>query len=252
MIRAEQLTRRFGGLLAVDHIDFSVAPGRIYGFLGPNGAGKTTTIKMLVGLLRPTFGRALIGGHDIVSAPLAAKALIGYVPDQPSLPEKLTGREFLEYVAGLHRLDPADARRRGRELFELFDLGDRERDLIAGYSHGMRQKTALAGALLPGPSAIFLDEPTVGLDPRSARRIKNILRDLADDGAAILMSTHILEIAEAMCDSVGIVSEGRLLVSETVADLRARPELSGSLEDIFLQLTGGAEERAIADEIRNG
>ncbi len=252
MIRAEQLTRRFGGLLAVDHIDLAVEPGRIYGFLGPNGAGKTTTIKMLVGLLRPSYGRALIGGHDIVTEPLAAKALIGYVPDQPSLPERLTGREFLEYVSGLYRLDPAEARRRGRELFELFDLAAREDDLIAGYSHGMRQKAALAGALLPGPSAIFLDEPTVGLDPRSARRIKNILRDLADGGAAILMSTHILEIAEAMCDSVGIIAEGRLLVSERVEDLRARPELSGSLEDIFLQLTGGAEERAVADEIRGG
>ena len=251
MIRAEHLTRRFGARVAVDHVDFSVAAGTIHGFLGPNGAGKTTTIKMLVGLLRPTEGRALIGGHDIVKAPLEAKALIGYVPDQPSLPERLTGREFLEYVAGLHRLEPAAARRRGRELFELFDLADRESHLIAGYSHGMRQKTALAGALLPGPSAIFLDEPTVGLDPRSARRIKNVLRDLADGGAAVLMSTHILEIAEAMCDSVGIIAEGRLLVSDRVENLRARPELSGSLEDIFLQLTGGDEARAVADEIRD-
>ena len=251
MIRAEQLTRRFGGLVAVDHVDFSVEPGQIYGFLGPNGAGKTTSIKMLVGLLRPSSGHALIGGHNIVTEPLDAKALIGYVPDQPSLPEKLTGREFLEYVAGLHRLEPRSARKRGQELFELFDLAERERDLIAGYSHGMRQKAALAGALLPGPKAIFLDEPTVGLDPRSARRIKDVLRGLADGGAAILMSTHILEIAEAMCDSVGIISNGKLIASDRVEDLRARPELSGSLEDIFLQLTGGDDELALADELRD-
>lgn len=245
MIVAAGLQKRYGDTVAVHGVDLEVRPGEIFGFLGPNGAGKTTTIKMLVGLLRPSSGNARIGGYDIQQDPLAAKALIGYVPDQPYLPEKLTAREFLEFVAGLYRLDMADMRRRGEELLKLFDLQDRGNELIGSYSHGMRQKVALAGALLHNPRAFFLDEPTVGLDPRSARLIKDILREVAGRGTAVFMSTHILEIAERMCDRVAIISGGRVIATGTLDELRVG-RAAESLEDIFLELTGGAETAEIA------
>ncbi len=245
MIEAAGLQKRYGETLAVQGVDLQVQPGEIFGFLGPNGAGKTTTIKMLIGLLRPSAGAARIGGHDIQREPVAAKSLIGYVPDQPYLPEKLTAREFLEYIAGLYQLDRADARRRGDELLKLFGLAERGDELVGGYSHGMRQKTALAGALLHNPRAFFLDEPTVGLDPRSARLIKDILREVADRGTAVFLTTHILEIAERMCDRVAIISGGRVIATGTLDELRAG-HTGESLEDIFLALTGGSEEAEIA------
>jgi ABC-2 type transport system ATP-binding protein len=245
MIEAAGLQKRYGDTLAVKGVDLQVHPGEIFGFLGPNGAGKTTTIKMMIGLLRPSAGVARIGGHDIQREPIAAKSLIGYVPDQPYLPEKLTAREFLTFIAGLYQLDRATARRRGEELLKLFDLDERGDDLVGGYSHGMRQKTALAGALLHNPRAFFLDEPTVGLDPRSARLIKDILREVADRGTAVFMSTHILEIAERMCDRVAIISGGSVVATGTIDELRAG-RTGESLEDIFLELTGGAEEAEIA------
>ena len=248
LIEAIGLQKSFGDTVAVKGIDLQVRPGEIFGFLGPNGAGKTTTIKMLIGLLRPSAGVARIGGHDIQREPIAAKSLIGYVPDQPYLPEKLTAREFLEFIAGLYQLDRAAARRRGDELLRLFGLADRSDDLVGGYSHGMRQKTALAGALLHNPQAFFLDEPTVGLDPRSARLIKDILREVAGRGTAVFLTTHILEIAERMCDRVAIISGGRLIATGTIDELRAGHS-GESLEDIFLELTGGSEDAEIADAL---
>lgn len=239
-IIAEGLGKRFGAALAVDDVSLSVAAGEIFGFLGPNGAGKTTTIKMLVGLLKPTTGRAVIVGFDVHKQPLPAKARLGYAPDEPVLPTKLTPNEYLEYLAGLYQLPVAPARRRGRELLDLFGLADRADDLIEGFSHGMKQKTALSGALLHDPACLFLDEPTVGLDPQSARLIKDMLRQLASRGTAVFMSTHILEIAERMCDRVGIIQAGRLIAAGTLDDLRQGQD-GESLEDIFLQLTGGAE-----------
>ena len=248
MIEAIGLQKSYGDTLAVRGVNLQVDPGEIFGFLGPNGAGKTTTIKMLIGLLRPTAGTARIGGHDIQQDPIATKSLIGYVPDQPYLPEKLTAREFLEFIAGLYRIDRAAARRRGEELLKLFGLSDRADELVGGYSHGMRQKTALTGALLHNPQAFFLDEPTVGLDPRSARLIKDILREVSDRGTAVFMSTHILEIAERMCDRVAIISNGQIIATGTMDELRAG-RAGESLEDIFLELTGGAEEAEIADAL---
>lgn len=248
LIEAIGLQKSFGDTVAVKGIDLQVRPGEIFGFLGPNGAGKTTTIKMLIGLLRPSAGVARIGGHDIQREPIAAKSLIGYVPDQPYLPEKLTAREFLEFIAGLYQLDRAAARRRGDELLRLFGLADRSDDLVGGYSHGMRQKTALAGALLHNPQAFFLDEPTVGLDPRSARLIKDILREVAGRGTSVFLTTHILEIAERMCDRVAIISGGRLIATGTIDELRAGHS-GESLEDIFLELTGGSEDAEIADAL---
>ena len=245
MIEAIGLQKHYGDTQAVKGIDLSVQPGKIFGFLGPNGAGKTTTIKMLVGLLRPSNGVARIGGYDIQREPIAAKSLIGYVPDQPYLPEKLTAREFLSFIGGLYQVDQATIRRRGEELLRLFDLHNRGDELVGGFSHGMRQKAALAGALLHNPRAFFLDEPTVGLDPRSARLIKDILREVADRGTAVFMSTHILEIAERMCDRVAIIIQGQVIAIGTIEELRAGRSAE-SLEDIFLELTGGSEDAEIA------
>lgn len=247
MIEASGLQKRYGETVAVKGVDFVVYPGEIVGFLGPNGAGKTTTIKMLIGLLRPSAGTARIGGHDVQREPLAAKALLGYVPDQPYLPEKLSAREYIQLVAGLYQLEPRTARVRGEELLRLFGLEERGDELLGGYSHGMRQKAALTGALLHNPGAFFLDEPTVGLDPRSARLIKDILRAQAARGTSIFMSTHILEIAERMCDRVFIINKGQIVAAGTLEQLRAGGD--ASLEDIFLNLTGGAEEAAIAEAL---
>ena len=248
MIQAQGLTKRYGEALAVDNLELQVAAGEIFGFLGPNGAGKTTTIKMLVGLLRPSSGQARIGGHDIQAQPLQAKALIGFVPDTPFLYEKLIGLEFLRFIGRLYNLDPRQAGRRAQELLAMFDLADRAGDLVQGYSHGMRQKLTLAAALIHDPRVFFLDEPTVGLDPKSARQVKDLLRQLAAQGTCIFMSTHILEIAERMCDRIGIIDRGRLLACGTMEELRAAGG-TGTLEDIFLQVTGGAEVEEMAKQL---
>lgn len=246
MIAARGLRKQFNQKVAVEHVDLDVYGGEIFGFLGPNGAGKTTTIKMLIGLLRPTHGTASINGHDIQSQPIRAKASLGYVPDQPALPEKLTAREFLEFIGGLYRMDAGQVQRRGDELLRLFDLHDSSDELVGGFSHGMRQKTALTGALLHDPRALFLDEPTVGLDPRSARLIKDILRQLSARGTAIFLTTHILEIAERLCDRVAIIKDGRIVATGSLDELRAGRG-NQTLEDIFLSLTGGAEYAEIAE-----
>ncbi|EFO81167.1 ABC transporter related protein [Oscillochloris trichoides DG-6] len=247
MIIAQGLAKQYGTTLAVKGVDLHVNPGEIVGFLGPNGAGKTTTIKMLIGLLRPTAGLASIGGFDIQRQPLQAKALLGYVPDQPYLPEKLSAREYIDFMAGLYQLDRRSARQRGEEFLHLFGLTERGDELLGGYSHGMRQKAALTGALLHQPRAFFLDEPTVGLDPRSARLIKDILRQQAERGTAILMSTHILEIAERMCDRVIIINKGTIIAAGSLEELRAGGD--SSLEDIFLNLTGDSADVAIAEAL---
>ncbi len=248
VIETENLTKRYGNLTAVNGLNLRIPAGELFGFLGPNGAGKTTTIKLLVGLLRPDGGTARIGGHDVQREPLAAKSLVGFVPDNPYLYEKLTAREFLRFMADLYGVDRDRAARRSEDLLRLLDLTDRGDELIESYSHGMRQKTALAGALIHEPKVFFLDEPTVGLDPKSARLIKDILRQLCDRGMTVFMSTHILEIAERMCDRVGIINEGKLVACGTMEELRGGiGEASGaSLEDIFLQLTGGAEYEELA------
>ncbi len=249
LIETQNLTKRFGEKVAVDDVTFDVFSGEIFGFLGPNGAGKTTTIKMIVGLLQPTSGTARIAGYDVTEQALRAKAVSGYVPDEPNLYAKLSGRELLRFVADLYGLDRGRAERRAEELLRLFDLTGAADDPIDTYSHGMQQKTALAAGLLHDPRVLVLDEPTVGLDPKSARLIKDILRQFANRGAAVFLSTHILEIAERMCDRIGIINQGRLIAIGTMDELRAMGTgaAGGSLEDIFLELTGGAEYAAIAE-----
>lgn len=241
MIRVEQLCKRFGALTAVDGLNLEVQPGELFGFLGPNGAGKTTTIRMLTGLLRPTAGWVVIGGYDIQREPVRAKALLGYVPDEPVLYEKLTGREFLTFMADLYRVDRSRRNERIPELLELFGLSECADELIQSYSRGMRQKLAVAGALVHEPRVLILDEPTVGLDPRGARVLKDVLRALIGRGVTVFMSTHVLEIAEHMCTRVGIIDWGPLIACGTMEELRAQArEDSATLEDIFLKLTGVA------------
>ncbi|UCH60282.1 MAG: ABC transporter ATP-binding protein [Anaerolineales bacterium] len=250
LIETELLTKRYGEKLAVDEVSFTVQSGEIFGFLGPNGAGKTTTIKMIVGLLQPTTGRIKVAGYDVQEQPLMAKAVSGYVPDTPHLYQKLSGREMLRFVGDLYGIAPAQINRRMEELLKLFDLTDAGDETIDSYSHGMRQKTALAAALMHDPKVMVLDEPTVGLDPKSARLIKDILRQMANRGAAVFLSTHILEIAERMCDRIGIIDRGKLIAVGSMAELRLLGKGETTLEEIFLNLTGGAEYAEIAEVLQ--
>lgn len=251
-ITLTNLTKTYGTTNAVNDVSFSVKKGELFGFLGPNGAGKTTTIKMLIGLLEPTSGETNIMGVNMWKHPLEAKKYISYVPDQPNLYPKLTGREYLEFVASVFQMDADTFERNAEELLTLFSLNDRADELIESYSHGMKQKIAICGALVHEPDILFLDEPTVGLDPKSARDLKNILRKKCDEGMTAFMSTHILEIAEQMCDRIGIIAKGEIITLGTMDELRTLEGKSeGTLEDIFLQLTGGEAEKALIHEISN-
>jgi len=251
LIETRNLVKKYGDKVAVNDVSFSVNGGEVFGFLGPNGAGKTTTIKMIVGLLQPTSGSVNVAGYDVQVQPLQAKASSGYVPDTPNLYAKLTGRELLRFVGDLYDLDRTRIAQRTDELLKMFDLTEASNDTIDSYSHGMQQKASLAAALMHDPKVLVLDEPTVGLDPKSARLIKDILRQMADRGAAVCLSTHILEIAERMCDRIGIINNGALVAVGTMNELRSLGK-SGetSLEDIFLSLTGGAEEAEIAEILK--
>ena len=246
MIRAQGLTRHFGDFAAVDGIDLDIGRGEIFGVLGPNGAGKTTTLRMLVGLLRPSSGSITVDGVDMVARPQDARARIAFLPDTPYLYDKLTAREFVHFVAGLYMVPPEQTARRAEELLDLFGLADRVDDLLEGFSHGMRQKVVMVAALVHDPKVLFLDEPTVGLDPRSARLLRDILRQLADRGTTVVLSTHILEIAERMCDRITIIDKGKVVAMGTVAELHQLADKLTSLEDIFLNLTGGPADAEIA------
>jgi ABC-2 type transport system ATP-binding protein len=251
LIETRALSKLYGDKVAVNNISFDVYGGEVFGFLGPNGAGKTTTIKMIVGLLKPTSGSIKVAGYDIQTQSMLAKAASGYVPDTPNLYAKLTGRELLRFVGDLYNLDRSQVARRIDELLRMFDLANAADDTVDSYSHGMQQKASLAAALMHDPKVLVLDEPTVGLDPKSARLIKDILRQLADRGSAVMLSTHILEIAERMCDRIGIINKGQLVAVGTMDELRTLDKTGqASLEDIFLNLTGGAEETEIAEVLK--
>ena len=251
LIETQALVKRYGDKLAVNNVSFEVQAGEVFGFLGPNGAGKTTTIKMIVGLLQPTSGLIRVAGYDVQTQPLLAKAASGYVPDTPNLYAKLTGRELLRFVGDLYSLDRQRLASRTEELLRVLDLNEAADQTIDSYSHGMQQKASLAAALMHDPKVLVLDEPTVGLDPKSARLIKDILRQMAERGTAVFLSTHILEIAERMCDRIGIIDKGELVAVGTMNELRALGKAGEtSLEDIFLGLTGGAEEAEISEILR--
>jgi ABC-2 type transport system ATP-binding protein len=240
------LTKRYGRFTAVDGIDLTVPKGELFGFLGPNGAGKTTTFRMIAGIILPTAGRIQIGGVDLLRQPLLAKRRLGYIPDRPFVYDKITGVEFLRFVAALYDAQDASLERRIDELLELFELTPWKHELTESYSHGMRQKLIIASALVHRPEVIVVDEPMVGLDPKGARLLKDLFRQFVNRGGTILMSTHTLEVAEGMCDRIAIMQAGRILAHGTMADLREQTESGdASLEDLFLRLTGGLREHQL-------
>jgi ABC-2 type transport system ATP-binding protein len=251
ILEARHLTRTFGEFTAVDDASFSLYPGQIVGFLGPNGAGKTTTIKMLTGLLGPSSGEARIAGYDIAVSPLEAKALVGYVPDTPNLYGKLKAGEYLRFVGRLYKVPPATVEERMRPMLDLFELTEVAGNYLDTYSHGMQQKVAIIGGFLHDPQIVFMDEPTVGLDPRSARLIKDLMIRNRDRGKTIFFSTHILEIAQNMCDRVIIINKGRIVADAEVKELRGMRG-DQSLEDIFLELTGGRDVDDMVKELEDG
>jgi ABC-2 type transport system ATP-binding protein len=237
MIELESVTKKYGHKTAVDNLSLSVGRGELFAFLGPNGAGKTTTIKLICGLLFPTAGTIRVGGFDLRVRGRDARQLISYVPDQPYLYEKLTGREVLQFVADMYGMARERARRRTEEMIETFGLGPFVDDLTEQYSHGMRQRTVFASALLHEPEVLIVDEPTVGLDPRSVRLLKDLLRREADRGVTIFLSTHSLDIAEELADRIGVVAVGQLIGCGTLDTLRKQAAMDGSLEEVFLKLT---------------
>jgi ABC-2 type transport system ATP-binding protein len=240
MIKLINLTKNYGKLMAVNRVNLAVAPGEIFGFLGPNGAGKTTTIKMMAGLLQPSGGNILINGYDVQKEPLKTKAVTGFIPDRPFLYEKLTAMEFMHFIAALYGME--DPKKRITELLELFGLPDWKNELVENFSHGMKQRLVMASALLHHPEVLVVDEPMVGLDPRGARLVKDIFKDLAANGVTVFMSTHTLEIVEQMCTRVAIINLGSIIAEGSVEDLGRMARMPEShLEPIFLKLTGGDE-----------
>ena len=241
MIQTVNLTRYYASLAAVQDLSLTVEPGELFGFLGPNGAGKTTTIRMIIGLLRPSAGTVTVAGHDVQQEPLAVKRAIGYLAQTPLLYDKLTGREFLRFLGGLYSLSDEEIEDRTEYLLTMMELSDKADQLIESYSGGMRHKIGLCGTLLHDPLVLVLDEPLAGLDPHSARRVKDLLRDLCRQGRTVFLSTHVLEVAERVCDRVGILDQGQLVAVGTIQALRAQARTTAetTLEDLFLTLTAG-------------
>lgn len=240
MIKLINLTKLYRGLRAVDNLNLEVKKGIVFGFLGPNGAGKTTTIKMMAGVLKPTEGQVIINGIDISKEPSEAKRCIGFIPDQPFLYEKLTGLEFLQFVAGLYNLNHSQSLNGHiMKLLELFELIHWSEELIESFSHGMKQRLAMCAALLHEPEAIIVDEPMVGLDPKAARLVKDIFKDQADKGRTVFMSTHSLEVAQEVCQEIAIIQAGKIIATGTAEDLERQAGVGGNLEKIFLKLTEG-------------
>jgi len=234
MIELRRVAKKFGTFVAVDGIDLHIPRGQLYGFLGPNGAGKTTTIRMMTGLYRPTSGACLVNGCDVQLDPLNAKRAIGYVPDQPHLYEKLTGREFLFFIGGLFRMPSSRVRAKIEESVRAFELERFIDKRAEEYSQGMRQRIVLSAALLHDPQVLIIDEPLVGLDPRSARLVKDTLKARTSEGLTVFMSTHLLEIVEQLCDRIGIIKDGRLIHEEV---RNGAAGFNGQLEARFLELT---------------
>lgn len=250
MVEVNALRKEYGEFVAVKGLDLRVMPGEVFGFLGPNGAGKTTSLRMITGQLKPTSGAVHICGHDMADAPLKAKACIGFIPDRPYLYEKLTAVEFLRFIGGLHGLNRKRCARRIDELLALFDIARWGGSLVENFSHGMKQRLVMAGALLPNPEVLVVDEPMVGLDPRGARLIKQIFRQICSDaGMTVFLSTHSLDVAEELCDRIAIMHHGEKVHQGTLEELRAKMDQPGQrLEEIFLQIT--AEEHEMQDSDR--
>ncbi|HEX3926763.1 MAG TPA: ABC transporter ATP-binding protein [Gemmatimonadales bacterium] len=240
MISLRGVAKRYGHFEAVKRIDLEIRPGELFGFLGPNGAGKTTTMRMIAGILAPSAGQIEIGGIDIVRRPMLAKAKLGFIPDRPYVYDKLTGAEFMRFTAALYGQDGPPVEKRIDELLSLFELADWKHELTGSYSHGMRQKLIIASALVHRPEVIVVDEPMVGLDPKSTRLLKMIFRRFVERGGTVLMSTHTLEMVEGLCDRIGIIRHGEMIACGTLDELRSQTNSGhAGLEEMFLRLTGG-------------
>jgi ABC-2 type transport system ATP-binding protein len=250
MIELDALSKRYGEFTAVDDLTLAIAKGEIFGFLGPNGAGKTTTIRMMMGLLLPTSGRIRLGGFDLAEEPTKAKRISGFVPDRPFLYDKLTAAEQLRFCGDLYEVEPEKRERRIGEQLELFDLTDWEGELVESFSHGMKQRLAFAAALLHEPEILVVDEPMVGMDPRGARMLRSLLRALASRGTTIFLSTHSLEVAEALCDRIAIIQHGKRIALGTLDELRAQAGTGRRLEEIFLKLTGAEDLVEVIEALR--
>ena len=242
MISIRNVVKRFGDKVAVDGLSLEVAPGEFFAILGPNGAGKTTTIKMVAGLLKPSEGVIEVCGHDISADTVEAKKVTAYVPDQPFLYDKLSGLEFLNFIGDLYDVTGAEREKEIDRLVELFSLDEFVRELTESYSHGMKQRLVLAATLLHKPKVILVDEPLVGLDPHTARLVKDVFRDLARGGTSIFLSTHVLSVAEDFSDSIGIMMKGRIVALGHIDELREQSNSTGKLEDVFFKITEGQSE----------
>ena len=243
----QQVSKQYGQHWAVRELNLVLKPGELFAFLGPNGAGKTTTIKLLCGLLRPTVGTIEVDGYNLATQGLQARAAMSYVPDLPFCYEHLTAREFLELAADLHGMDKQLAAQRMDEVIRLFELEKFIDQLTERFSHGMRQRTVFAAAMLPEPKLLITDEPTVGLDPRSVRQLKDILRNHTSKGNTVFLSSHSLDVVEQLADRIGIILGGKLIGCGTLEELRSQASHNGPLEDVFLKLTQTEEQRAGVD-----
>lgn len=239
MLKLEKISKSYtkGNIKAVDNINLDIKPGEIFGFLGPNGAGKTTTIKMIVGLLKPDSGKVTIGNIDVWANPLEAKSMISYVPDNPEIYDKLKGIEYLNFIADMYGVSKSEREEKMNYFLEIFNIKDSIGDIIGSYSHGMKQKLVLTSALINNPDLFILDEPMVGLDPKSAFNLKEIMRKMCNEGKTVFFSTHVLEVAEKLCDRIAIINKGKIVAMGTMEELRSHAKERESLENIFLELT---------------
>ncbi len=249
-VELKGVVKRYNEIVAVNQVDLNINRGEVFGLLGPNGSGKSTTMKMLLGLVKPDAGSVTVLGTEVQQDPVAVKQQIGYVPEAPRLYEFLTGIEYLDFIGDVYGMQTAEKKKRINEYLKALQLEGREGDMITSYSEGMKQKIALIAAFLNRPKLLIMDEPLNALDPRSARIVKDFLQELKAQGVTTIISTHVLEIAQAMCDRVGIMYKGHLLALGNMAELRQMAALPDSgLEDIFLKLTGTGDIKAVVEEL---
>lgn len=249
-VKLENVSKSFGAIQAVQNLDLQIDAGTVFGFLGPNGSGKSTTLKMIMGLLKADSGNLNVYGINVTNNPWEVKKIIGYVPESPRLYDFLTGLEYLDFIADVYGLDPQTKKIRIEEYLNAFDLENRENEMISGYSHGMQQKIAIIAALIHKPKLLVLDEPLSGLDPKSARIVKDLVHKMATEGVTTILSTHVLEIADAVCDKIAILYQGSKIAEGKPAELRQQSKMPDStLEDIFLKLTGTSDIKDIVQAL---
>ena len=249
-VKLTSVSKRYGDITAVDYLDLDIKRGEIFGLLGPNGSGKSTTLKMILGLVKPDSGSVNVLGINMEDDPVAVKRKVGYVPESPRVYEFLTGLEFLDFTGDIFEMRMEEKKKRVEEFLKALDLEGREGDMISSYSEGMKQKVVIISAIMHRPELLLLDEPLSGLDPKSARIVKDLLREMASQGVTTIMSTHILEIAQAMCDRIAIMYNGRMSALGTMEELRQKAKMPDSgLEDIFLKLTGTGDVKPIVEAL---